>query len=68
MFLGSTVVSTITRDRSEGLIALVLVATDRLSWISARSRSSPMRLRQRVSDERSNTSRCWKNSSPQKYW
>src|SRR5262245_66405132 len=27
-----------------------------------------MRWRQRVSDERSNTSRCWKNSSPQKYW
>jgi hypothetical protein len=25
-----------------------------------------MRLRQRVIDERSNTSRCWKNSSPQK--
>jgi hypothetical protein len=25
-------------------------------------------LRQRVSDERSNTNRCWKNSSPQKYW
>lgn len=47
---------TITRDSSDGLIALVLVATDRLSWISAASRSSPIRLRQRVSDERSNTS------------
>jgi len=67
-FLGCTVVSTITRDKSEGLSALVLVATDRLSWTSAASRSSPIRLRQRVSDERSNTRRCWKNSSPQKYW
>jgi hypothetical protein len=28
----------------------------------------PMRWRQRVSEERSNTSRCWKNSSPQKNW
>jgi hypothetical protein len=56
-----------TRDNSEGLIASVLAATDRLSWISACNRSSPMRLRQRVSDERSNTSRCWKNSSPQKF-
>jgi hypothetical protein len=26
-----------------------------------------MRWRQRVSDERSNTNACWKNSSPQKY-
>jgi hypothetical protein len=65
--LGWTVVSTITRDNSDGLIALVLVATDRLSWISAVSRASPIRLRHRVSDERSNASRCWKNSSPQKY-
>jgi hypothetical protein len=62
------VVSTITRDSSDGLIALVRVATDRLSCSKACSRSSPMRLRQRVSDERSNTSRCWKNSSPQKNW
>jgi hypothetical protein len=62
------VVSTITRDSSDGLIALVLVATDRLSCSNACSRASPIRLRQRVSDERSNTSRCWKNSSPQKNW
>src|SRR5262244_1708795 len=28
----------------------------------------PIRWRQRVSDERSNTNACWKNSSPPKYW
>jgi hypothetical protein len=28
----------------------------------------PHRWRQRVSDDRSNTNACWKNSSPQKYW
>jgi hypothetical protein len=39
-----------------------------LSCSKARSFSSPMRWRQRVSEERSNTRRCWKNSSPQKYW
>jgi hypothetical protein len=33
------------------LIALVLVATDRLSWSSDCNRSSPVRLRQRVIDE-----------------
>lgn len=42
------------------------VATARLSCSSALSFSSPMRWRQRVSDERSNTNACWKNSSPQK--
>jgi hypothetical protein len=36
-FLGCTVVSTITRDSSDGLIALVLVATDRLSCSNATS-------------------------------
>jgi hypothetical protein len=30
-FLGCTVVSTITRDSSDGLIASVLIATDKLS-------------------------------------
>jgi hypothetical protein len=52
--VGCTVVSTITRDNSGGLIASVLVATDRLSCSSACNRSSPMRLRQHVIDERSN--------------
>lgn len=51
-FLGRTVVSTITHGSSDGLITLVLVATDRLSWISVASRFSPMRFRQRVNDER----------------
>jgi hypothetical protein len=32
-------------DSSDGLIALVLMAIERLSWSSACSRSSPMRLR-----------------------
>jgi len=41
--LGCTVVSTMTRDSSDGLIASVLVATDKLSWISAWSFSSPIR-------------------------
>jgi hypothetical protein len=42
---------------------------DRQAFLEQRacSRSSPMRLRQRVIDERSNTKRCRKNSSPQKY-
>jgi hypothetical protein len=68
MFFGCTVVSTMTRDSSEGFMAPVLVATARLSCNSACSRSSPMRLRQWVIEERSSGSRCWKNSSPQKYW
>src|SRR5271166_3094831 len=44
---GSTVVSTITLEKSAGLAAPVRVATDRLSWISATRRSSPIRWRQR---------------------
>ncbi len=60
--LGRAVVSRITLEKS------VRVATDRLSWINAVRRSSPIRWRQRVSDERSKVSLCWKNSSPQKSW
>ena len=45
-----------------------LTATARLSCNKAVRRSSPMRCRQRVRDERSR-GRWWqKNSSPQKYW
>ena len=51
--LGCTVVSTITRAKSLGFIARVLVATISLSCTRALSRSSLMRWRQRVSDERS---------------
>ena len=65
---GCTVVSTTTRAKSLGFIASVRVATDKLSWMSAVSFASPIRCRHRVSDERSNGSRCWKNSSPQKNW
>src|SRR5262245_11929570 len=65
---GCTVVSITTRARSDGFIASVRVATARLSCNSALSLSSPIRWRQRVSDDRSNTNACWKNSSPQKYW
>ena len=56
--LGCTVVSTMTLEKSAGLAAPVRVATFRLSWISAMSFSSPIRWRQRVIDERSNTSSC----------
>jgi hypothetical protein len=66
--LGCTVVSTVSLEKSLGLAAPVRVATLRLSWTSAVSRSSPMRWRQRVKDERSNGGLCWKNSSPPKYW
>ena len=65
---GCTVVSTMTLEKSAGLAAPVRVATARLSWISATSFSSPIRWRQRVSDERSKVSLCWKNSSPQNSW
>src|ERR1700721_2807887 len=58
--LGCTVVSTMTLEKSVGLAAPVRVATDRLSWISAARRCSPIRWRQRVSDERSEGSWCWK--------
>src|SRR5215207_7850234 len=51
-----TVVSMTTCWKSAGLAAPMRVATARLSWISATSLSSPMRWRQRVSDERSNGS------------
>src|SRR4051812_10871456 len=40
-----------TCRKSAGLAAPMRVATARLSWISATSLSSPMRWRQRVSDE-----------------
>src|SRR5215475_10201688 len=49
---GCTVVSITTRARSDGFIASVLVATARLSCNSALSLSSPIRWRQRVSDDR----------------
>ena len=62
----SSILRALSRDSSDELINSFLVATDRFSWIRA-SRSSPMRLRQRVSDEQRNTSPCCKNSSPQKY-
>src|SRR5215467_366633 len=65
---GCTVVSITTRARSDAFIASVRVATAKLSCSSALSFSCPIRWRQRVSDERSNTNACWKNSSPQKYW
>jgi hypothetical protein len=58
MFFGCTVVSTMTQARSDGLMAPVRAATARLSCNSARSRSSPMRLRQLVIEERSSGSRC----------
>jgi hypothetical protein len=54
----------ITLEKSAGFAAPVRVATDRLSWISATSRSLPIRWRQHISDERSKVSLCWKNSSP----
>ena len=62
---GCTVVSTMTWEKSDGFAAPVRVAAFRLSWISATSFSSPIRWRQRVSDERSNGGLCRKNSSPQ---
>ena len=62
-----TVLSTATRWRSLVLSAPVLCATDRLSWISPTSCSSPRRWRQRVIEERSNGSLWQKLSSPQKY-
>ena len=51
-----------------GFIAPVFTATARLSWRSEAIRSSPIRWRQRVIDERSKGSAWQKNSSPQKYW
>jgi len=67
-FLGWTVVSTITRLVSEGFMAPVFTATARLSCRSTVIRSSPMRWRQRVIDDRWNGNLWQKNSSPQKYW
>ena len=51
-----------------GFIASVRVATDKLSWMSAVSFASPIRCRHRVSESDQDSSRCWKNSSPQKNW
>ena len=59
------VVSTMARVKSAGLAAPVRVAVARLSCSSAFSRSSPIRWRQRVIDERSKGSWWQKNSSPQ---
>ena len=61
-----TVVSTITCGEVGGLGGPGAGRDGRLSCSSAISRSSPMRWRQRVSEERSNGRRCRKNSSPQK--
>jgi hypothetical protein len=55
---GCTVVSTITREKSDGFAAPVRAATARLSWIRLASFSSPILWRQRVSDERSNVVLC----------
>jgi len=52
MFLGCTVVSTMTRERSAGFIAPVPVATAKLFCNSACSRSSPIRLRHKLIEER----------------
>ena len=49
-------------------MAPVFTATDRLSCSSTAIRSSPMRWRQRVIEERSKGRSCRKNSSPQKNW
>jgi len=50
--------------KSAGLAAPVRVASARLSCTSAASFSWPVRWRQRVNEERSKGSSCWKNSSP----
>jgi hypothetical protein len=67
MFLGCTVVSTVTRFRSLFRSAPLLCATRRLS-ASSSSSLSPSRLRQWLRSERSCGNSCWKNSSPVKYW
>lgn len=67
-FFGCTVVSTITWRVSAGFIAPVLTARLRLSCNSTIIRSSPIRLRQRVIEERSNGSVWQKNVSPVRYW
>jgi hypothetical protein len=65
--LGCTVVSTIIRDSSDGLIASGL-GGDRQTFLEQRLQPILAHaVRQRVIDDRSNTSRCSKNSSPQKY-
>jgi hypothetical protein len=51
--LGLHVLSTFTLEKPDGLAALVFVATERFSWISDASRSSAIRSRQRVIEERS---------------
>jgi hypothetical protein len=68
LFLGCTAVSTMTRLRVGRFDRLGLAGDRKLSCSNACSFSSPLRWRQRqrVSEERSNTRRCWKNSSPQR--
>jgi arylamine N-acetyltransferase len=67
-FLGCTVVSTITWRVSAGFMAPVLTAMLRLSCSSTMIRSSPMRWRHRVIEERSKGNSWQKNSSPHRYW
>lgn len=66
MFFSITVVSTETRSRR--LSAIVPeVRPASIVFVSSHSTpSSPMRLRQRVSEEGSIGGRCWKKVSPQK--
>jgi hypothetical protein len=65
MFLGCTVVSTVTRTKSFIRSAPLSCATRKLS--ARRSSSlSPRRLRQWLRSERSCGNSCWKNSSPVK--
>src|SRR6266480_2451165 len=67
MFLGCTVVSTVTRAKSFVRSAPLTCATRKLS--ARRSSSlSPRRLRQWLRSERSCGNSCWKNSSPVKCW
>lgn len=67
MFLGCTVVSTVTRARSRVRNAPLACATRRLSAKSSSS-LSPSRFLQWLRSERSCGKACWKNSSPVKCW
>ena len=67
MFLGCTVVSTVTRARSLVRSAPLWCATRRLS-ASNSSSLLPSRFLQWLRSERSCEKLCWKNVSPVKCW
>jgi len=68
MAFSITVVSTTKRERLRSLTAPAARPASMVLVSSHSAPSSPMRLRQRLSEEGCSGNWCWKNTSPVKCW